>query len=531
MLISHPERSVTGFKRLLGRSYQEIGNFVNGAHYKIIERTGNPIIQIPLQSGSREFQPTEVLAFMIHELKIMAEEFIGEKIKEAVVTVPAGFNDSQRAAFREAANITALDVVRIVNEPTAASLAYKLDKDYRQEKFALVYSLDGTAFDATVVYIEDGVFEIFGNVRSEDISSSNDVSSSKLAHQHSDSQRTSFQEKNNVMRGFSAQTKDQVPLLNTDARRDEVIAEEEFLNSFNADQALQVIDQALREGNLTIYDITDIVPSGDSSRIPKLRSLLLDHFPSTLPVHEDIDPRLITTYGAAIQGSVLHDDGHMSVCCVVDVTLWQLGIETAGGIMSPLVKRGTLIPTKKSLIFTTTIDNQTSVAVTVFKGQRDFVAKNTKIGSLELDELIPAPRGVPELEVTFMVDYNRNLNVSLTERGSNKTTSLFIENSALEPYTDLENGLIETHLEEWERYEFEERLLRDAIQKRIVQGEDQVLGTTKGIIERALPGIVGYRESIGMTEHVGCIDGCSWWDSLRSRAYASLNRLLVLMRW
>ncbi|OAG02148.1 HSP70-domain-containing protein [Paraphaeosphaeria sporulosa] len=402
MLISHPERSVTGFKRLLGRSYQEIGNFVNGAHYKIIERTGNPIIQIPLQSGSREFQPTEVLAFMIHELKIMAEEFIGEKIKEAVVTVPAGFNDSQRAAFREAANITALDVVRIVNEPTAASLAYKLDKDYRQEKFALVYSLDGTAFDATVVYIEDGVFEIFGNVRSEDISSSNDVSSSKLAHQHSDSQRTSFQEVSSCASLMKRKCTFAQPNL---------LILQEFLNSFNADQALQVIDQALREGNLTIYDITDIVPSGDSSRIPKLRSLLLDHFPSTLPVHEDIDPRLITTYGAAIQGSVLHDDGHMSVCCVVDVTLWQLGIETAGGIMSPLVKRGTLIPTKKSLIFTTTVDNQTSVAVTVFKGQRDFVAKNTKIGSLELDELIPAPRGVPELEVTFMVDYNRNLNV------------------------------------------------------------------------------------------------------------------------
>ncbi|KAL5423909.1 hypothetical protein PMIN04_003578 [Paraphaeosphaeria minitans] len=414
ILLSHPEQSVTGFKRLLGKTYEQGGGFFDEAHYKIIFKTnGTPAIEIPLASGSVEFYPMKILALVIHELKTMAEKFLGEKIKEAVVTIPASFDSDQRADFKETSSTTALDLVHVMNEPTAASMAYNLDQDYKQEKYVLVYNLDGTTFDATVVYIEDGVHEIYGTARSENVSSSSKhVSSSQLARLHSDLQGASFQEENNTVLGFSASRKDQVPLLNTDAGRDEITPAEEFIDSFNVEQALQVVDRALREENLTIYDITDIVPSGDSARIPKLRSRLLEHFPHKLPVHENIDPRLITTYGAARQGSHLYND-HPTICCIRDATLWQLGVETAGGIMSTVVKRGTPIPTKKSNIFTTTTDNQTSIAVTVFKGQRDFVANNTKLGSLELDELIRAPRGVPEFEVTVQVDYNHGLSVGL----------------------------------------------------------------------------------------------------------------------
>ncbi|KAF2440155.1 heat shock protein 70 [Karstenula rhodostoma CBS 690.94] len=478
ILLSHPERSITGFKRLLGRTYEEVGDFVNDAHYKIVERNGTPAIEVSLESESKVVYPTEIAALVIKKLKSMAEGFLGEEIKEAVT------------ALREAASIAGLDVVRVVNEPTAAALAYDLASDYYQESITLAYNLDGTAFEASVVAIDTGVYEVLSTVRNENVSSNGiDVSPSQLARLHSNFQ--GLQDEDNVGRGFSDHRKDQVSLTSTESGNDKTITKEDsdYINSFNVNQAVKVVDQAIRDANITIYDITDIIPSGDLSRMPKLRSLILERFPSTPPVHETIDPRFITTYGGAMQGSIMHGEDDTGCGCSVDVTSWSLGVETGGGIMSTVVKRLNVVPTQKSNIFTTTTDNQTSVAVTVFKGQRDFVQNNFKLGSLEIDGLIPAPRGVPEIEVTFEVDHERytnSLKVSVTDRGRKKTKSLFVESSQLQPHTKGEAELIEAHLEEWEKCADEERILRDATQKRIIQGGDGTLETTKGIIERAL---------------------------------------------
>ena len=442
--ITNPERTIYSVKRIMGmmcneKKAQEAKDHVQ---YKIVDKNGACAVEI----DGKVYTPQEISAKILMKIKKDAEEFFGEEVTEAVITVPAYFNDSQRKATQEAGKIAGLNVLRIVNEPTAASLAYGLDK--KGEEKILVYDLGGGTFDVTVLEIGDGTFQVLatdGNAflggddfdnrivqwLIDEFKAENgiDLSQDKMALQRlKDAAETAKKELST-----KDETEINLPFITADASGPKHLVKKLSRAKFEAmiddllQETLTHIDTALNDAGLNKDEIDEIVMVGGSTRIPKVQELVSNYF-NGKKLNKSVNPDEVVALGAAVQAGVLKGD--VKDVLLLDVTPLSLGIETLGGVMTKIIEKGTTIPTKKSQIFSTAEDNQTAVTIHVLQGEAELAKDNKSLGQFNLEGIPPAPRGVPQIEVTFDIDANGVLNVSAKDKTSGKEQKITITGSS-----------------------------------------------------------------------------------------------------
>lgn len=488
--ITNPDKTVASVKRFMGRMFNEVEEEAKQAAYKIVKADdGTARVQIE----DRQYAPQEISAMVLQKMKQTAEEYLGEKVTEAVITVPAYFNDAQRKATQEAGKIAGLEVKRIINEPTAAALAYGLDKKEKDQTIA-VYDLGGGTFDISILELGDGVFEVKST--SGDTHLGGDDFDSRIIDYLADTfkkdegidlrkdpmamQRLkdaaekakielSSSTKTNVNLPFITATNDGPKHLNIDLTR----AKFEQLVDDLVERTITPCEKALKDAGYTKNDIDQVILVGGSTRIPKIQEVVKEFFgkdPS-----KGVNPDEVVSIGAAIQGGVM--SGDVEDVVLLDVTPLTLGIETLGGVMTKLIEANTTIPTSKTEAFSTAADNQSSVEIHVLQGERAKAVDNRTLGRFHLDGIPPAPRGVPQIEVTFDIDANGVLNVSAKDKGTGKEQSIRIEASS---------GLSEEEIEKMknaaEEHEEEDKKVRERIDK-LNQADGLIFSTRKQLDE------------------------------------------------